>query len=122
MEMHAEYASHVVTSTHRIMVNRGGTQAAPASSLRKGDSVLCRGMVAKTVLAVRTFRHTVDVFQVAFDPDEPIESFLPPRDVILSLGHPRMPSHTWRGGMRPRAASPHADDQISLPNTITTFG
>ena len=47
--------------------------------------MLCRGTAPQELQGVRRWTDTVAVYEIAFDPDEAVESFLPPRRSILLL-------------------------------------
>merc|ERR1712129_377436 len=83
MGMQTSSGAHLeVTSTHRVAVPDGETEA---SVLREGDKVLCNhGECDLTQVIV--YSATVEIVQLLLQPDEPIESFHPPQHTILTKG------------------------------------
>jgi hypothetical protein len=76
VELIAGAASITVTSTHRIL--RDDRRPVAAFELSVGDSVMVTGSVPATVTYVGRFSAAWEVYQLTFDPDEPVEAFLPP--------------------------------------------
>eukprot|EP00930_Biecheleria_cincta_P034384 TRINITY_DN23773_c0_g1_i1.p1 TRINITY_DN23773_c0_g1~~TRINITY_DN23773_c0_g1_i1.p1 ORF type:complete len:3127 (+),score=463.32 TRINITY_DN23773_c0_g1_i1:92-9382(+) len=88
-------ASHVFTNSHRILMEGEGTKL--AKDVRIGDKVLVTGKVPTSVTYIQTYTEECGVYQVTFDPDEPVESFLPPESTILSMGHAAEQRASGRG-------------------------
>jgi len=77
----------VVTSHHRVMVQRGARHTvAPAYSLRVGDDVICSHGTCK-VIEVSFFTDVAAVVQMTFDRDDPVRAVGPFPGAILSRGH-----------------------------------
>lgn len=89
--------------------------------------VLCSGAASQELQSVRLFRRVTAVFEIRFDPDEPLGAFVHPNMVpssmsieqpetlILLKGHGRL--QTRRGGMNRRGlARQDAEDCASVPD------
>lgn len=85
VELTAGAACHVFTKSHRILMEGGRTKL--AKDVKHGDKVLVTGKVPVPVTYMYTYTAEVDVYQLTFNPDEPVESFLPPDSQILSMGY-----------------------------------
>lgn len=107
-----------VTSSHRIVVIRGGLQEpAPARALRMGDEVVV-GHVNQTITQQPQLSMTdAPAFDIIFEPDTPVEAWnaLPPYG-ILSRGS-RQPRPRRNRGV---ASSGHFDAD-SMPCTDDPF-
>jgi hypothetical protein len=87
-----------------------GSQTVAASQVKIGDPVLCTGGRIEELLDVQTWTEKVDIVQVAFEPDEPVEAFFPPSPATLSKGHrPEKTRRSTRGQ--------NQGDRVSLPDT-----
>jgi len=102
-----------VTSSHRIVVLRGGEQvSAPASSLRAGDDVVCGCGVQRLIEAPTSSIVHLPAFQLLFDPDMAVETFCGvPTHAVLTMGH-RPP--------RGRRQGRHTD-LVSIPDTHNSW-
>jgi len=99
----------MVTASHRVMIQRGRfEQTIPAGSLQQGDHVHCSGGRLEELVSVRAVTEEVEVIEVRFHPDEPVEAFCP---AILSKGH-GWPRTTRRSKCRRR----NSDEEISITN------
>jgi len=114
MDLHTANASLTVTSCHRVMVRKGNqAQPLPACSLRLGEHVLLAGNRFEELIKMEKVVRFVSVVDLAFNPDEAIETFPPARESILSK---------WRGtsrtrrGRKPNDPKAH-DDYESIPAT-----
>jgi hypothetical protein len=119
-----ESAEIVVTDDHRMLAGDG--QIVCASALSQGNRVLVSGNVPEALVAVEPFSATMDVYEVAFMPDEPVEAFQQPAAQILSLGttsHQGGRRLTRRPGMNRRLQRQQvaAADGISMPATYDEY-
>lgn len=127
----AGHATIPVSAMHRVSVGPGRT--ALAGGLRVGDQVLISGGVLETLTGVEMYMDAVDLYEMAFDPDEAVEAFMQPDAQILTLGEGDAAaaaagasdrrSPIRRGGMsgrimRQRAA---ADELASIPVTYDSW-
>jgi len=88
VELCTEAEKLVVTSDHRVMVQRGAQQQSiRADILCRGDSVIVSGGVSAKLQKVESFTADARVAQITFDPDEPVEAFHSPKTAILSKAH-----------------------------------
>lgn len=83
VELIASSARIVCTSSHRIVCESGPVVA---DRLKVGDHVQVGtdGFVELTCLSKRT--QAVSVFEIIFDPDEPVETRIRPPQQILTMG------------------------------------
>lgn len=103
-------ANMVVTPDHRVaVVGHPGWKYARDLN-EDGDKVLTSGEVSEqfTMTSI-TSDEDVQVFQVGFNPDEPVESHLAPQRMILSLGF-KAPRRRGRMGGGDRVSLPATDD------------
>jgi len=114
VELHAiNQAVLTVTRDHRVMVERGPhAQTMPAVQLRVGDRVYSTGEERKELVEIRELTEEVQVVQVRFMPDEPVEVFMPP---ILSKGH------GWCRSTRRGHGNADTADVVSIPETEDFF-
>lgn len=115
-----------VTPSHRIIVpevqDDTTQRTVRAEDLQVGDSVVCSAGNVKQLTQAETFPEDTMVFALSFRPDEAVEVFLPPPEVILSMGQASRGRRTRRSGMNRRApqsrgADVHQNDQVSIPDT-----
>merc|ERR1712150_80637 len=98
------------TQSHRVMILRGSSQqSSPAVSLEKGDFVICSDSVPRELQEIRSFVMDVIVYEIVFNPDDAVRSFLPPAQTILTKGHTH---RTRRAGRNQR---PRTKDLASIP-------
>ena len=91
----------VVTSDHRILVRRGHEQQTiPAGNLCVGEVVLCAGGERRLFCVEHKEDLEVEVYQISFKPDVPMETFFDPGP-ILTQGFKRGIKN-WRGGKNKR--------------------
>jgi len=78
-----------VTDNHRIMVPtpNGLINEKEAGQLNPGDDVIC-GLRSQKLTKVRRFPTNVDLVEIRFMPDDPIETRVAPRWGILTKGAP----------------------------------
>lgn len=119
-----------VTGTHRIVTATGSQLA---GNLKRGSQVLVTGRVLETLEDVRVLWKRVEVYELTFFPDEPVEAISAPPVQILSMGQaccqtrssdgvpPRI--RTRRPGMNQRLArqAAAAEDQQSVPETAEVW-
>ena len=95
VEISAGRASLLVTSSHIVVVQRGGQLVpAPASSVRVGDDIFCRYQNTKgatiegtqAVTQIKSFIDTTEVIQMSFWPNISIQA-INILEVILPRGH-----------------------------------
>lgn len=113
-------ASLTVTASHRIMIMRGGHKVpAPAKSLQIGDDIVCKQGNQKLTKIERT-KESVPVVEITFCPDEDVEAFQRPPDVILTRGFRK--AQTRRGGMKRHGSGGGvAEDCSSIPATLDSW-
>lgn len=115
VELCTEAEKLVVTSDHRVMVQRGAQrQPIRADTLCRGDSVIGGGGSAK-LQKVESFTADARVAQITFDPDEPVEAFHSPKTAILSKAHGF--SKSRRGNANRRQNHPLHDIPYAFPDT-----
>ncbi|CAE7563539.1 unnamed protein product, partial [Symbiodinium necroappetens] len=87
VEIQTECARILVTSTHRIVMEWG--ERRQASRVNEGDLVQTSGGAAP-VMHVYRYRYSalVDVVQVVFHPDQPVEAIWPSPHRVWTCGHP----------------------------------
>lgn len=105
VELRTRAAYLKVTADHRITVpDLVGKPSAwkQAKDLQGGDQVFVGQRIAELV-SVRSSRMRIEVVELHFDPDEPVESFLSPRWGLLTRGHA------------------HQEDMGSIPDTDDGF-
>jgi len=109
-------SSLVVTSDHPIMVPRGqGQQSLPAGHLQANDIILSANGEQKLV-EVEYRKETIEVYQLSFYPDIPIEAFYGMADPpILAKGCKIR--KTRRGGMKKKLHR----DAASVPETYDSW-
>jgi len=80
-------ASLTVTASHRVLVqdSDGSRRTVLAAELRCEDHVFCSGG-PKQLTSLQRFTQILEVVEVAFSPDEPVEAFLLPPHAILTKG------------------------------------
>lgn len=106
----------IVTPSHRVMVKRkSGPQALQAGALTRDDEVFVGNYEVEKLQVAETFRATVQVIDVTFDPDLAVEAIHPV--AILSKGHG---FHKTRRSKKRSNREP-MDDLISIPNTDDGF-
>mmetsp|Transcript_107754 Transcript_107754/g.270978 ORF Transcript_107754/g.270978 Transcript_107754/m.270978 type:complete len:227 (-) Transcript_107754:193-873(-) len=101
-----------VTASHRIVVGtpEGACSTLPAGQLCRGSwVVMSGGQLQELVCVNKSIGRDVEVVEIIFNPDRPVESFFAPFRNILSMGRPvpnQLPPSTniWRprtrrGGM-----------------------
>jgi hypothetical protein len=89
VELRAGEASLTVTGSHRVMVQHNGeVKTSFAEMLQEGDEVVCMGG-AHRLDVVRKYTRCVEVVEIVFDPDDPVEAFLLPPTSILTKGQTR---------------------------------
>lgn len=124
VEISAGRASLLVTSSHRVMVQRGGQLVpAPASSVRVRDDIFCRyqsttgAMIEGTqaVTQIKSFIDTTEVIQISFRPNLSVQAINIP-EVILPRGHSGI--KTRRSGMEHRG---RREREASIPETFSSF-
>jgi len=112
------------TPSHRIIVPEGrdgtGRSEVRAGELQVGDSVICSRGNVRQLTHAETLPREIVVYSLSFRPDEAVDVFLPPSEVILSRG--QRGRRTRRSGMNRRAqqtqdAGTYDDDHLSIPNT-----
>jgi len=76
-----------VTADHRVVIRGvdGVLSENVAGNLKKGDLVLC-GALEQKLTKVMSFVANVEVVELRFDPDDPVETFKAPRWGILTKG------------------------------------
>eukprot|EP00928_Gymnodinium_smaydae_P063544 TRINITY_DN47099_c0_g1_i1.p1 TRINITY_DN47099_c0_g1~~TRINITY_DN47099_c0_g1_i1.p1 ORF type:complete len:243 (-),score=6.89 TRINITY_DN47099_c0_g1_i1:290-1018(-) len=120
-------AALVVTASHKVA--QPENRSAIAGAMKLDDVILCSSG-SERLAHVAKFVRTVGVVEIIFHPNVPVETFLPPMDVILTFGSSpqsqdvAVPSHNSRtsklrrGGMRLRGRSRREqDDRNSVPDT-----
>lgn len=106
-----------VTASHRIMVQRGSTpQTMPACHLSEGDHVYCSGEKLQQLIEVKTYSHDLEVVEITFKPDEPVEALCP---AILSKGHGWAKTTRRSSGRKRQDAM--EDDIYSVPATDDSY-
>jgi len=117
-----------VTAQHRVVKDTDGMPGVVhAESLQVGDSVLVTGGRSIKLDGVFPRAAHVEVFEVSFDPDEPVEAFLQPPLQILTLGGARRQARIRRSGMNRRlklkpCRNDDGDDGVnSLPGTFDSY-
>ena len=85
--LRAGSATLTITASHRVAIWRqeGEQQHVPAKDLCANDIVCCSGGMHELESIYRFSQATV-VYEVEFDPDEDLETFLPPTEMILTRG------------------------------------
>lgn len=126
--LHAEGVPPLrVTPTHRMMLPaataEGTSEDVSAGDLREGDTIQCNdGPRRLSAVRRETTTHPEPVFQITFEPDEPVEAFCPGAS-MLSKGH-RL-KKCRRGGksyqQRKGNRNGIVDDTASIPDTWTSF-
>ncbi|OLQ06046.1 Regulator of nonsense transcripts 1-like [Symbiodinium microadriaticum] len=84
VDIQTESAWILVTSTHRIVMECG--ERRQASRVKERDLVQTSGGGA-SVTCVHRYSAYVDVFQVAFHPDQPVEAIWPSPHRVWTCGH-----------------------------------
>lgn len=105
-----------VTPSHRVLVPSGceqPPQEVNAETLRPGTFILCTNHTAKKVTNVQRLNERAEVLAITFNPDEAVEVFMHPSEMILTKG--QVPKSTRRSGMNRRSNAPV--DQLSIPDT-----
>lgn len=99
-----------VTADHRVVVQGGAgiPTEKPAVDLRAGDYVYC-GLRAQKVSRVVPFEKAVEVVEIGFDPDDPVETFNALRWGILSKGRRRAWVISHFGNL-----GPHSVDMVQV--------
>lgn len=88
VDLQTRSACLAVTATHRVVVQRrSGPQTVQASGLRVGDQVLIGSGGSEELIHVEPYTASVEIVQILFTPDEPVEALHPPRSGVLSKGH-----------------------------------
>lgn len=89
-------AEITVTDDHRVVIlcPNGSDGEAPAGALHKGDMVRCGKHLAPLTL-VRPFEAAVEVVEIRFDPDDPVETRLLPSWSIWTKGAERHWTMGW---------------------------
>jgi len=107
VELHAGDAHLIVTGNHRIVVFKNECeQTMLASHIQLGDIVVCSRFARIEVDDIHHYNKEVEVAELRFDPDQPVEVVYAPRIAILSKGQGH--GKTRRGGM---------GRKWSIPNT-----
>jgi len=83
VELVTDSTKAIFTASHRIHTVNGVKRA---SELYPDHEVLVTGDMPERVTSVHVSEIIVDVVELVFNPDEPVEPFLPPPKRILSLG------------------------------------
>lgn len=107
-----------VTSSHRIVVIRGGCQEpAPARALRMGDEVVIGQVNQKITHQPQLSMTDAPAFDVIFEPDTPVEAWnaLPPYGILSRGSRPPRPRRN-----RAFASTDHGDAD-SMPCTDDPF-
>ena len=74
-----------MTFNHRVVILRGGArQTIPASHLRVGDSILTASG-EKSLVGVNHFFGDTDIYEMALEPDAPVETFFIESDATGAL-------------------------------------
>jgi hypothetical protein len=109
-----------VTGTHYVMVRRGGEQVrARADSLKVGDDMVCSSGIQRLCAIDRT-HEKLEVVQLAFQPDAPVEMVNMPVNAILTRGYS---AKNIRRGRKPKnkQLANAANDEISVQDTYDSF-
>lgn len=121
VELRTVDAHHVVTADHSVVIGKGET--AQASELQVGDLVSC-STGPQQLVHIENFIRSVEVFEIVFHPNDPVNSFILPPTPILTMGSMSRTSwaKTRRGGMaRRRRSLATQHDHASVPDTADSW-
>jgi hypothetical protein len=98
------------TGSHRVSICRAKQrQAVRAETLRLGDDVFLSDDSTARLTTLRTFQQTISVFEFAFEPDLPIESFAVPTSILSHGRRPRRSNRNVHQGSELNASIPEID-------------
>merc|ERR1711971_1164582 len=108
-----------VTACHRIMVQRGDQQIAiPAEALHNDDVVSSR--CVQKLTKKRCQKETTKTFEVKFNPDKSVETFMLPSNPILTRG--QQDKKNRRSGMNKLSIRDKVpNDNLSIPDTMSVW-
>jgi len=95
-------AQLMVSAKHRMVISlEPRLRFELAEKLRKGDSIAISDRALRKLEDVQHATTEAEMVEVMFQPDEPVETFLPPTAGVLTLGQRRRPA-TRRSGVNRR--------------------
>lgn len=104
VELRVDSERLLVTSSHRVVIpSEKGEVEALAGALQLGQAVCCSDGTRMLSHVAKSFQE-IEVFEILFDPDEPIEAWSPPIGAILT-----------KGKCRPKILPTQVDNTIDVP-------
>jgi len=115
VELHGDGVVDQYTACHRVKVRDG---CKLVRELSVGDEVICSNETVRVLTDVRCIQASKQVVQIVFRPDKFVESFIPPREAVLTKGtKPKNPGPVRRGGRQRRLRA----DLRHIPGTPDAF-
>jgi len=96
----------------------GQTQAAKARTLRQGDDVFLSDVRTAKLTTVVRFQNICSVYEFAFEPDLPVQSFFAHASILSYGRQPTRSQRNARQGSQSNADIPDTDSELGFPQRM----